>query len=69
MGHCINNGTAVLFAYLEERKIIPDTVDKVGSQASEYGYILISTVLVILLIVSIYRLSGKKNQMEIPISE
>jgi uncharacterized protein len=64
--HFINNGAAVVFAYLEERKIIPDSVDKVGSDKSEYWYVLISTILVVLLLVAIYRLSGRKNMSEPP---
>lgn len=67
--HFINNGTAVFFAYLEERKIIPDTADKLGSQTSDYLSIILSTALVILLLVAIYRLSEKKNQKELSISE
>lgn len=67
--HFINNGTAVFFAYLEERKTITDSVDKVGTQAGDYWYIIISTLLVALLLMAIYKLSGRKNQTEITISE
>jgi membrane protease YdiL (CAAX protease family) len=59
--HFINNGAAVIFAYLEERKIVSDSVDKVGSQSSEYGYIILSTALVVLLLIAIYRLSERKT--------
>lgn len=58
--HFINNAIAVLFSYLEERKIISDSVDKIGSQGSKYWYMIISTALVVLLLVAIYKLSGKK---------
>ncbi len=59
--HFINNALAVLFAYLEERKIIPDTVEKIGSQGTEYLYIVISLAIVTLLLMVIYRLSGRKT--------
>ncbi|HTA28403.1 MAG TPA: CPBP family intramembrane glutamic endopeptidase [Bacteroidia bacterium] len=59
--HFINNGAAVLFSYLEERKVITDSVDKVGTQAggSEVWYVVISTALVVLLLVAIYKISRK----------
>ena len=59
--HFINNGAAVLFSYLEERKIITDSVDKVGTQAggSEAVYVIVSTTLVVLLLVAIYKISRK----------
>ena len=59
--HFINNGAAVVFAYLEERKRVPETIDKIGSQGSEYGYILISTAFVVLLLMAIYKLSDRKT--------
>lgn len=59
--HFINNGSAVLFAYLEDHKTIPDTIDKMGSQPTDYIYIIFSTLLVFLLLVVIYKLSAKKD--------
>jgi uncharacterized protein len=59
--HFINNGLAVLFAFLEERKIISDAADKVGSQGSEAWYVVISTALVVLFLMAIYKLSGRKD--------
>jgi uncharacterized protein len=60
--HFINNGAAVVFAFLEERKIISADADKVGSHGSEALFVLISTVLVIVLLVAIYRLSTRKTE-------
>lgn len=61
--HFINNGTAVIFSYLEERKTITDSVEKVGTQAGDYWYIITSTLLVTLLLIAIYKLSGRKNEV------
>ncbi len=59
--HFINNGAAVVFSYLEERKIISDSVDKIGTPAGggEVWYVVISTALVVLLLVAINKISRK----------
>jgi len=51
--HFINN----------ERKTITDSVEKVGTQAGDYWYIITSTLLVTLLLIAIYKLSGRKNEV------
>lgn len=73
LAHFMNNAVAVLFSYFEAKKMISDTVEKVGSQGSEYMYVIASTALVILLMIAIYRVSGFRNKQaieeNIPISE
>jgi membrane protease YdiL (CAAX protease family) len=66
LAHFMNNAVAVLFSYFEARKMISDTVEKIGSQGSEYGYVIISTSLVILLMVGIYKVSHKKTDKVLP---
>ena len=63
LAHFINNGTAVLFSFLEERNIVSGSVDKFGSQSSDYWYVLISAALVSVLLFFIYRLSKKNTEV------
>ncbi len=63
--HFINNGAAVVFAYLEERKKIPASIDSIGSNGSEIWYVIGSTAIVILLLFALYKLSAKKNDFSL----
>jgi membrane protease YdiL (CAAX protease family) len=61
--HFINNGSAVLFSFLEERKILPVKIDELGSDKSQIGYVMISTVIVVVLLFIIYRIENKKTEI------
>ncbi|HTA84012.1 MAG TPA: CPBP family intramembrane glutamic endopeptidase [Bacteroidia bacterium] len=61
--HFINNGSAVLFSFLEDRKIIPQKIDELGSDKSQIGYVMISTVIVVVLLFIIYRTENKKTEI------
>ncbi|HXB10997.1 MAG TPA: CPBP family intramembrane glutamic endopeptidase [Bacteroidia bacterium] len=60
--HFLNNGTAVLFSYLEERNIVPKTIDQVGTDNSQIIYVIASTIVVALIIFIIYRSENKGNE-------
>lgn len=54
--HFLNNSIAVFLIFLENRKILPDKVDQVGSDSSQLLYVVISTAVVGLLLYYIYKL-------------
>ena len=57
--HFMFNGSQIFVQYLQDMKISNGFVDKVFSPTPSYTYIAISTVLVVLLIVAIYRMAPK----------
>jgi uncharacterized protein len=61
--HCMFNGIQIVVQYLQDIKVTPGIVDKTFSENPEYGYVIVSTVLVAFLLVAIYRLSGRKNEI------
>ncbi len=63
--HFLNNATAVVFAFFEERTIVPKDSDQIGSDSSQVVYVLISSVLVALLLLLIYRIGNNRKKAEI----
>jgi uncharacterized protein len=61
--HCMFNGVQILVQYLQYVKATPGIVDKTFSPTPEIGYVIISIALVTLLLVAIYKLSGKKDEV------
>ncbi|NNM95263.1 MAG: CPBP family intramembrane metalloprotease [Bacteroidia bacterium] len=59
--HFLNNATAVLFAYIEERNIVPKDIDQVGSVNSQIVYVIVSAAIVGLLVFLLYRITHPKN--------
>lgn len=62
--HFLNNATAVVFAYLEERRIVPKDIDQLGSDSSQFLYVIGSTFAIILLLFILYRVEHKKKEIE-----
>jgi membrane protease YdiL (CAAX protease family) len=60
--HFLNNGTAVIFQYLEDRGNLPKNFDQVGTQASEWTYVVGSAVIVAVLMFLIYRIEHRKAE-------
>jgi membrane protease YdiL (CAAX protease family) len=60
--HFLNNATAVLFSYLEERNIVPKTIDQLGTDNSQIIYVIASTIVVALIIFIIYRSENKGSE-------
>jgi membrane protease YdiL (CAAX protease family) len=61
MAHFVNNGTAVFLAWLVNRGEISSDVDKMGMQPEEFIYVAISSVMVILSLIIIYRIERKRR--------
>lgn len=59
--HFIFNGIQILFSYLQAAKNTSAAADKAFSETPQYGYVMISAVLVTLLMIVIYKLPGKKD--------
>lgn len=58
--HFLNNGTAVIFQYFEDRGNLPKDVDQIGAQGSQWLWVVVSAVIVAGLMVVIYRIENKK---------
>lgn len=58
--HFVNNGAAVLIAWLVNRGAISQDIDKVGSLQEEWMYALISAVMVISSLVVVYYFEKKR---------
>ncbi|HTB06593.1 MAG TPA: CPBP family intramembrane glutamic endopeptidase [Bacteroidia bacterium] len=58
--HFVNNGTAVLLAYLEDHNAIKKGIDEVGSQNSDTPYIIGSTIIIAVLLFFIYKIENKR---------
>jgi membrane protease YdiL (CAAX protease family) len=58
--HFVNNATAVFLMYLEDRNMLPKKVDELGTNSSQIGYVIVSTVIVAVLMFVIYRVEHKK---------
>ena len=59
--HFINNATVVFLMYLEERNLLPKKFDEIGTSNAQIGYVIISTVVVGVLMMLIYRIEHKKK--------
>ena len=58
--HFINNGTAVVLAFLEDHNTISKGIDEVGSKPSDTPYVIGSTIAVAVLFLIIYKIENKK---------
>jgi len=61
--HFLNNATAVIFAYIEDKGIVPKDIDQLGAKGSEIIYVVISAVFVALLMFLIYKMEHKKQEV------
>ncbi len=61
--HFINNATVVFLMYLEERNLLPKKFDEVGTNNAQIGYVIVSTVVVGVLMMLIYRIEHKKKEI------
>ena len=64
--HFMFNGTQIFITYLQDAKKPLGIVDSIYSTTPGYGYIIASTILVIVLIVFIYKISDKKPEEILP---
>jgi len=53
--HLTNNGSAVLFTYLNQRGIISEELDTVGTGSGDLTYIIVSVLIILTLLVFIFR--------------
>lgn len=65
VAHFMNNGLAVYVGWLINRGTIGDNADKVGENAHEWIYVVISAAMVIASLVMIYRFEKKRNMEHI----
>lgn len=63
--HFVNNGAAVVIAWLVNRGVITEEVDKVGSLQGQWVYALISAVMVAGSLVTVYYLENKKRSLTV----
>lgn len=61
--HFLNNATAVVFAYIEERNIVPKNIDQLGTDKSQIIYVIASTIVVIGLLFIIYKKEKRKVEL------
>ena len=55
LGHLINNGAAVYFAYLNKDHSLPFDEDTVGTMPGEWPYLIVSVIIVTLILIRLYR--------------
>ena len=53
--HFTNNGSAVLYTYLNQKGIISDELDNVGTGNGDLTYIIVSSLIVLMLLVFVFR--------------
>ena len=53
--HLTNNASAVLFTYLNQRDIVSEEMETIGTGNNDYFYLGVSTLILIMLLVLIYR--------------
>jgi len=61
IAHFINNGVAVYLAWLENRGAISTDADKIGVENNQWIYVILSTVMVILSLILVYKKEKKKT--------
>lgn len=61
LAHFVNNGTAVFLVWLVNRGAISADVDKVGMESSDLIYVIISTILVAISLIIVYRIERKRK--------
>jgi uncharacterized protein len=64
--HFVFNGIQIFVQYLQDAKASNRVLDKMCSQTPDYISVIISTVLTAALLVVVYRLSRKKDEVVIP---
>lgn len=62
--HFVNNATVVFLMYLEQRNMLPDKFDQLGTDNSQIVYTIISAVIVTVLLVIIRNVSKKGKELE-----
>ncbi|MGP8214367.1 MAG: lysostaphin resistance A-like protein [Bacteroidia bacterium] len=63
--HFVNNATVVILMYLEERNIAPKKFEELGTENSQVGYVIGSTVIVAVLFLLIYKLTHREKKIAI----
>jgi hypothetical protein len=53
--HLTNNGSAVLFTYVNQRGMISEELDSVGTGSGDLTYIIVSVLIILTLLVFIFR--------------
>jgi hypothetical protein len=61
IAHFLNNGLAVYVAWLANKGVIDDRVEKVGENQTDWFYVLISAGMVIFSLILIYKIEKKKQ--------
>jgi uncharacterized protein len=64
LAHFVNNGAMVFLLWLANRGVISADVDKVGILESELIYVVISSAVVIVSMILVYRIERKKRSAE-----
>jgi hypothetical protein len=59
--HFLNNGTVVFISFLEERNLVSKKIEDFGNNSSQFGYVMVSTVIVAILVYVIYKVENKKE--------
>jgi len=57
--HFVNNATVVILTYFEQKNMLPDKFDQLGTDNSQIIYTIISAVIVAVLLVAIRKISKK----------
>jgi uncharacterized protein len=64
--HFVFNAAQIFVEYLQDTNSVPKVLDNIYSESPGPVYVIISAVLVVLLLVAIYRISGRKKAIETP---
>jgi membrane protease YdiL (CAAX protease family) len=61
--HFINNASAVVLSYLEDKHVVSKAVEQIGSDNSQIMYVIASIGIVAISMVFIYKLESKKREI------
>lgn len=64
LAHFVFNASQIVFSYMQDEKATSVLFDKAFSDSPSLGYIIASTILVVLLLLAIYKLSNKRLAVE-----
>ena len=63
VAHFVNNGMAVLLIWLINRGVIPENIDKLGMESTQWVYVVCSAVMVIVSLIMVYRVEKKRRSV------
>ena len=62
--HFINNAMSIVFTFYFNKKVLGDEIETIGNKGNEWVYVLISGLIIVFLLFTIYTLEKRKSKLQ-----